>query len=150
MIEELLMNYGYISLFLSSFLGSTILPLGSEGLVLLMIIKKFNLLAIAIVASLGNIAGGITCYWMGYKGRSDRVLKFFRISNERFEKYEKLFAKYGVIVLLFSWLPIMGDIIIISSGILKYKFLYFITYVFIGKFGRYLILIYGINGLLGL
>jgi len=50
-LESILVNYGYIGLFLASFLASTILPFGSEVILMLLVDKKFNIPALIIIAS---------------------------------------------------------------------------------------------------
>ncbi len=56
-VNAILNSYGYISLFVTSFLASTILPLGSEGLVALMVLNKFDFMTVVFVASIGNYLG---------------------------------------------------------------------------------------------
>ena len=140
-IEGILIGYGYIGLFLASLLASTILPFGSEGLLVLLVYKKFNIPALVLVASIGNFLGACTSYYIGLKGRG-LVEKYLRFDPKGIEKAEKIFSKYGSFVLLFTWLPFIGDAITVTSGILRFKFRIFSILVFTGKFIRYLIVAY--------
>jgi len=142
-LEGILTSYGYVSLFLASFLASTILPLGSEGLLVLLVYKKFNIPALILVASAGNFLGACTSYYIGFKGRG-LVEKYLRFDPKEIEKAEKIFSKYGKFVLLFTWLPFIGDAITVASGLLRVKFWVFSILVFTGKFIRYLIIAYSI------
>jgi membrane protein YqaA with SNARE-associated domain len=45
-------------------------------------------------------------------------------------------------VLLFTWLPIIGDVITVFGGLLRVKFWIFSVLVFTGKFLRYLAVAY--------
>ena len=140
-LEGILIGYGYIGLFIASFLASTILPLGSEGLLVLLVYKKFNIPALVLVASVGNFLGACTSYYIGLKGRK-LVEKYLRSDPKEIEKAEIIFSKYGSFVLLFTWLPFIGDAITVASGILRFKFWIFSILVFTGKFIRYLIVAY--------
>ncbi|WP_340818091.1 YqaA family protein [Methanolobus sp. WCC4] len=141
-ITTLLTDYGYISLFITSFLASTILPLGSEGLVALMIIDKFNIYTVVIVASVANFLGACTSYYIGFTGRGLIISKYMRISDEQIRRAEGSFKKYGGISLLFTWLPGIGDAIAVAGGLLRYSFVQFTILVFLGKLFRYMLVAY--------
>lgn len=134
-------NYGYLNLFLLSFLASTVLPIGSEALVIALIHQGFSPFNVIMVATAGNYLGSCTTYYIGLKGRS--VLeKYFSPSPEKLEKSERLFKRYGVYTLLFTWLPGIGDAITMVSGLMHISFKYFSTLVLLGKFGRYFVIAY--------
>ncbi len=134
------MNYGYPGLFLASFLASTILPFGSEGIVVYLIQSKFNLFTVVIVASIGNFLGSCTSYYIGFSGRE--YIKYLRIEPHEIEKAEKYFTRYGSFVLLFTWVPLIGDVITVTGGLLQLRFWVFSVLVFTGKFLRYLAVAY--------
>ena len=138
LIEE----YSLAGLFIASFLASTILPLGSEAYVVLLISKGVNILAVIVVASIGNYLGACTTYYVGLKGRKDIIERFFSISDEQLKRTDGLFARYGAFMLFFTWLPIIGDAITATGGILKLDFTTFSIFVFIGKAARYTALAY--------
>lgn len=137
-IEE----HAFLGLFITSFLASTILPLGSEALVVLLISKDFDTLSVIMVASIGNYLGACTTYYIGLRGRMDIIERFFSISKKQLEKADRLFAKYGTFLLLLTWLPLIGDAIAATGGLLKLDFKSFSIYVFIGKMARYAALAY--------
>ena len=132
----------YCSLFFTSFLASTIIPLGSEGVVVYMIMKGHNIVSVVVIASIGNYLGACTTYILGYIGRQKALEKYLKINPVDFARAEKLFIKYGSPVLLFTWLPIVGDALAAIGGIFKLNFLLFSIYVFTGKFIRYLAVAY--------
>ncbi len=142
LVNSLISDYGYFSLFLTSFLASTILPFGSEGVVVLLIYSDFNLFTVVMVATVGNYLGACTTYYIGLKGRSEVIDKYLSISQEQLAKTDSLFQKYGVYVLLFTWVPGIGDVITATGGLLKLPFKIFSIYVFAGKFARYLVVAY--------
>jgi membrane protein YqaA with SNARE-associated domain len=140
--NEILTSYGYISLFITSFLASTVLPLGSEGLVALLVLKKFDMLTVVVVASIGNYLGACTSYYIGVEGRKIVIQKYLKISDDQMQMSEKMFARYGAYALLFTWLPLIGDALTVVSGALKYRFYLFTLFVFTGKFLRYFVVAY--------
>ncbi len=140
-LQNVLLSYGYFGLFLASFLASTILPFGSEGILVYLISQGFDLSAVVIVASVGNFLGACTSYYIGLKGRG-LVEKYLNIDSKDIEKSEKYFSKYGSYVLLFTWLPLIGDAFTVVSGLLRLKFWVFSVLVFTGKFLRYLAVAY--------
>ncbi len=140
-LQNILLNYGYFGLFLASFLASTIFPFGSEGILVYLVYEKFNIPALVFVASAGNYFGACTSYYIGLKGRSFAE-KYLSIDPGNLEKAEKYFLKYGAIVLLFTWLPFIGDAFTVFGGLLRVKFWLFSVLVFTGKFLRYLAVAY--------
>ncbi|AKB16559.1 membrane protein YqaA, SNARE-associated domain [Methanosarcina thermophila] len=140
-LTSFLADYGYLNLFVLSFLASTILPLGSEALIIALIYQGFNPFAVVMVATSGNFLGSCTTYYLGLKGRP--VLeKYLSPPPEKLEKSEKFFKKYGLYTLLFTWVPGIGDVITMVAGLMKLPFRYFSVMVFLGKFGRYFAVAY--------
>ena len=132
-----LSNYGYVSLFLLSFLASTIIPIGSEWLLITMVIKGMNPILTVASATTGNTLGACTTYAIGIYGSewvSRKLLRFDELSRKRAEMF---YAKFGVWSLLFSWLPIVGDPICLAGGLLRIHFGVFLLLVFVGKLLRY-------------
>ncbi len=140
-LESVLINYGYPGLFIASFLASTIIPFGSEGIVVLLISQKFHAFTVVIVASAGNFLGACTTYYIGLKGRG-LVERYLGVNTVDIEKAERYFSKYGSFVLLFTWVPLIGDAITVTGGLLRLKFRIFSVIVFTGKFLRYLVVAY--------
>jgi membrane protein YqaA with SNARE-associated domain len=52
------------------------------------------------------------------------------------------FQKYGVWSLLFSWLPLGGDILTCVAGVMRVPFLVFLPLVAMGKALRYIAVFY--------
>jgi membrane protein YqaA with SNARE-associated domain len=140
-LSAFIANYGYLNLFVLSFLAATVLPLGSEALVIALIYQGFNPFAVIMVATSGNYLGSCTTYYLGLKGRP--VLeKYLSPSPEKLKKSERLFKRYGVYILLFTWVPGIGDAITMVAGLTRLPFRYFSILVFLGKLGRYFAVAY--------
>ena len=59
---ESLAEWGYLGLFISSFLAATIIPLSSELVLSILLANNYDLFASLMVASLGNWLGGISSF----------------------------------------------------------------------------------------
>jgi membrane protein YqaA with SNARE-associated domain len=142
-LSSFIADYGYLNLFVLSFLASTVLPFGSEALVVALVYQGFSPFAVVMIATAGNFLGSCTTYYLGLKGR--HVLeRYLSPSPEKLEKSERLFNKYGVYTLLFTWVPGIGDVITMVAGLMQLPFRSFSVLVFLGKFGRYFVIAYSI------
>jgi len=126
----------YVTLFIVSFLSATLLPLGSEALLLYDISENYPILLLWGVATVGNTLGSMFNYWLGLKGETYLEHKG-HLSKEKMDKSRILFDKYGGWTLLLSWVPIVGDPLTFIAGVLHYNFKYFVLIVFVAKGARY-------------
>jgi len=126
----------YLTLFAVSFLAATLLPLGSEALLLYNITQNHSLILLWVFATLGNTLGSMLNYWLGLKGEAYLETKG-HLSVEKMYKARGLFSKYGGWVLLLSWVPIIGDPLTFVAGVLRYNFKWFTLIVFVAKGLRY-------------
>lgn len=136
-MHDFLAAQGYAALFLLSFLASTLVPLGSEWLLVTMILKDYDPASSVAVATMGNYLGACTTYWIGIFGGTFLMRNILRIDARQQEKAEKLYARYGAFSLLLSWLPLVGDPLCLVGGLLKVNFARFSILVFTGKLARY-------------
>lgn len=134
---EGLLELGIFGVFVVSFLASTLLPLGSEAFVILAITSGIASFPIWIAATLGNTLGALTNYAVGYWGNQFFLSKYISVSDEKKARVQRLYLKYGAPILLFSWLPIIGDPMCIIPGVLKLPLTRFLFWVLIGKSMRY-------------
>ena len=132
-------SHGYLTLFLLSFLASTIVPLGSEWLLVALVAGGFDPVLCVAVATAGNTLGACTTYGIGLFGGPFLIGRILRISDEARQKAERLYARYGSWSLLLSWVPIVGDPLCLVGGMLRVRFGRFSILVLIGKLARYTI-----------
>ena len=86
----------YTSLFISSFLSSTLLPGHSElTLTTFIFLKKYSIIDLIIFASIGNILGSILNWCMGYYLTNLKNKKWFPINTLRLIRASSWFLKYG-------------------------------------------------------
>ena len=136
-MSEFLVNYGLWSLFFISFCASTLLPLGSEWLLIALLLQGSNPLATVAVATLGNSLGAGTNYLIGFYGGNWLIEKVLRIDEPRQQQAIRWFNRYGSWSLLLAWLPVIGDPLCLVAGILKTPLLRFSLLVTTGKGLRY-------------
>jgi len=134
---ELLNEYGLLSLFLISFCASTLLPLGSEWFLVMLLLQGSNPVAAVIIATLGNSLGAGTSYLIGYYGGDWLAKKLLRIDKKQQLRAESWFNRYGSWSLLLTWLPIIGDPLCLVSGMLRTPAVRFSLLVTTGKGLRY-------------
>lgn len=130
---------GYIGLFIGSFLAATVVPFSSDALLLGLLFAGYSVVPTVIVATLGNWLGGLTSYYVGYLGRWDWIEKWFRVKRETLEKQKSKIDKYGSMLALMSWLPIVGDLFAIALGFYKQPFVSSAIYMLIGKAVRFIV-----------
>jgi len=136
-MHETLATYGYPALFALSFLASTLIPLGSEWLLVAMLIQRQDPLATVAIATVGNFLGACTSYAIGIYGGDFLIRKLLRIGDSERNRAERFFERYGSWSLLLSWLPIIGDPLCLVGGILNVPFARFSILVASGKAIRY-------------
>ena len=139
----MLILFSYFQLFLISFLAATILPFSSEVVLTTMYLSNsFETYFLLIFASIGNIMGSITNWYLGKKITLFQNCKWFPVSREQLEGSRKYFQKYGLWSLLLAWVPIIGDPLTLLAGVLKVRFIIFFVLVSISKISRYVFLLY--------
>jgi membrane protein YqaA with SNARE-associated domain len=138
-MEELLTGHGYPALFLLSFLASTLLPLGSEWLLVALLLKGFDPTLSVALATMGNTLGALTTYGIGFWGGPVLIGRVLRIDEAARLRSERFYARYGVWSLLLSWLPVVGDPLCLVGGLLRVGFGRFFLLVATGKLARYVV-----------
>jgi len=130
-------DWGLMGLFVVALLAATILPLGSELLLIAILMAGTHPVLAVAVATAGNVLGSCVNYGLGYWLSQGRVQKWLRISDEEFQKAEERFNRYGLVSLCFAWMPIIGDPITFVAGVLRASIIWFLVLVTIGKCLRY-------------
>lgn len=143
-----LAEYGYWGLLLASFLAATILPFSSEVVFTALIAAGLDLWTLIIYATIGNAAGGATCYYLGFLGKVEWLEKWFKIKPESIEKTIVKLRGKGALMGFFGFLPAIGDVMLVALGFMKANVPVVMISMIIGKFLRYLIIGYGTGEIL--
>jgi len=139
---ELSKTYGYLGVFLISFIGAlsiffpipytvVIFTLGSTRL--------FDPLLVALAAGVGSAIGEFSGYFIGVGGR--------KAISERYRKkmdvLMRLFDKHGsFVIFIFALTPLPDDLLFIPLGVMRYSFVKAFIPALIGKFFMSLIIVY--------
>ena len=133
-------SLGFTGLFLVTFLSATILPILSEAFLLAMLAKDFDPMTCLTIATIGNSLGGITNYGIGKLG-NPKWLQKLGINELKLQKYNRNIAKYGSWLALLSWIPVIGDPLVIGLGFFRVSFTKVLILLVLGKFLRYLLIV---------
>ncbi|ACP27317.1 putative membrane protein [Sinorhizobium fredii NGR234] len=98
--------------------------------------------ALFLAATAGNVLGALVNFALGRFAIRFEDRRWFPVSRQARQKAETIFARYGRPVLLFSWLPIVGDPLTLAAGLLRTPLGAFLVYVTIGKAARYAALLW--------
>ena len=139
------MTFELWSLFASGFIASTLLPGGSELLLLYLLDgAAYPAMLLVTVATLGNTLGGLLTWWMGWWVARRWPL---RQLSPRQQQARRWMAQHGYPALLFSWLPLIGDPLCFISGWLRMHWLPAALLILCGKAARYALLAGGFQWL---
>lgn len=124
----------YGSLFGSSFLSATLLPGSSEAiLVALLIAQKGSVYGLLLAASVGNTLGGLTNILLG------RLMPLKR-QGRWHDTAMTWLHRLGPAALIFSWLPVVGDLLCVLAGWLRFAWLPSVLFLALGKTLRYIVI----------
>ena len=98
---------------------------------------------LVVYGSIGNILGSVFNYGIGRMGKLEWIERYLRIKPESLAKAERFMAGRGAWMGFFAFLPILGSAITVSLGLMRANIFISLVSIAIGKFLRYLILIYG-------
>jgi len=127
---------GPLGLFIGSFLASTLLPGGSEAMLLWEIHQSPERIALLwCVATLGNTLGGLSSWLMGWWLARRFPGRGLRNDGQR-RAFERV-ARHGSPMLLLSWLPVVGDPLCLAAGWGGVRLLPATLFIALGKALRY-------------
>jgi len=140
-MDELLSEWGLWGLFVSAFISSTLLPGGSEVLLLALAMNATHADSLLLlVATAGNSLGGMTSWLIGWW--LARRYPPEAVSGHKYELALARVRRWGSPVLLLSWLPIIGDPLCVAAGWLRINPVLALCLIALGKGGRYAVLLW--------
>lgn len=136
-MEDTLIHLGLPALFLVAFLAATVAPLGSEWLLVALLLGGAEPAAAVLTATAGNFLGACTTWALGGYGSPWLLRRVLRVERGTQERAEALFSRYGAWALLLSWVPVIGDPLCLLAGLLRVPFVRFAVPTLAGKLARY-------------
>ena len=134
-------SIGLWGLFFSAFISSTLAPGGSE-VVLAYLVDQGETPAswLLLSATVGNTLGAVTTWGLGWW--ATRAYSPDKLESPRQRKAIVSVRRWGVPILLLSWLPVVGDAFCFAAGWLKLSFWASLLAIGLGKLGRYAAIMY--------
>ncbi len=137
-------QYGLTTLFLVCFLAATLLPMGSEPVLLVLLAINPELVWWALgVATLGNTLGGMAGWCMGWGAERALAHHLHQDHVTLHMRALRWLERMGPAACLGAWLPLIGDPLCVVAGYLRMPFWPCAAYMALGKGLRYAILVFG-------
>lgn len=125
-------------MFLSAFGAATLLPIPSEPLFIgLLLAEAAPVVAIVLVASIGNTMGAMVNWWLGMQVDRFQDRGWFPATPAQLERARGWYRRWGRWSLLLSWAPIIGDPLTVIGGVMRERFWVFLLLVGAAKTARY-------------
>lgn len=134
---EHLATWGLPGLALVAFLAGSVVPLPSDAVLAALVYGGTEPILTVAVATLANAAGAVTIFWIGARvaagggGFLGRWVKRRAEKNPQgMERANARIRRWGAPALLLSWLPIVGDAVVLAAGFAGMKrgpFLFWMT-----------------------
>lgn len=144
-MTDFLINYGYWGMLLAAFLAGSFFPFSSEAVMLGLLAAGLKPEPLVIYGTIGNVLGSMFNYCVGRLGKLDWVEKYLHVKKENLDKAQRFMAGHGAWIGFFAFLPVIGSAITICLGFMRANLLISLTSITIGKFLRYVILMYSVS-----
>jgi len=126
----------YVTLFINGFISATILPGTSELTFLYYLSESASKLPAFLSVTLGNFLGAVFTFFLSWGIFSNWVEKKISISEIRVAQLKQ----YGPAILVLSWVPIVGDPLVIAAGTMRLNVFACLLWILLGKAVRYAVL----------
>ena len=137
-------EWGLAILFVCAALAATLLPLGSEPVLLALLSFYPELVWPALlVATLGNTLGGAVGWGMGWGAERWMAQRLNQTHVTQHMRALHWLERLGPVACLGAWLPIIGDPLCVVAGYLRLPFWPCVFYMALGKALRYAMLVWG-------
>lgn len=129
-----------LALFLSALISSTLLPGGSEVLLVWLVrSSEYSHLLLWFSATLGNVLGSLLTWGMGFWIATRFPLK--ALEKPGHQRARRWLERYGPLGLLLAWLPVVGDPLCLVAGWLRMNFPLSLLMITLGKSLRYAVVL---------
>lgn len=142
---DLLIQYGYVGMFLASLLAGSVFPFSSEAVMAGLLAAGLNPWPLVVYGTIGNVIGSLFNYFIGTLGRLDWIEKYLHVKPDKLDRAQRLMARYGAWIGFFAFLPIIGSAIAIVLGMVRANIWVTLVSFILRKIFRYLLIIYGMN-----
>ena len=127
----------------TAFVAGSFFPFSSEAVMTGLLAAGLDPWLLIVYGTIGNVAGGMFNYFVGRQGRLEWIEKYLHVKQQDLDKTTRFMAGRGAWMGFFSFLPVLGSAITIALGLMRANIPISLTSIAIGKFLRYVLLIYG-------
>ena len=145
-MEHFLETWGYVAVFVLSFISSMGLPVGAEVAIIYGGVlasgqianepHHLNVVVVILVATLAEVLGSLAGYLIGYWGGRplvDRFGKYVLLSHKDLDRAEAWFARRGEPVVLFGrFIPLLRSLVSFAAGLAEMAIGKFVVFTVIG------------------
>ena len=142
---QLLTEYGYLGMLAAAFLAGSFFPFSSELVMVGLMAAGLDPFLLVVYGTVGNVLGSVFNYGVGYMGRMDWIEKYLHLRKEKLERTRQFLAGRGAWMGILAFLPILGSVVTIVLGLMRANMTITFISITIGKFLRYLLLVYGVG-----
>ena len=142
---QLLTEYGYLGMLAAAFLAGSFFPFSSELVMVGLMAAGLDPFLLVVHGPVGNVLGSVFNYGVGYMGRIDWIEKYLHVRKEKLERTRQFLAGRGAWMGILAFLPILGSVVTIVLGLMRANMTITFISITIGKFLRYLLLVYGVG-----
>ena len=142
-IISLLISYGYWGMLVTAFIAGSFFPFSSEAVMTGLLAAGLDPWGLIIYGTIGNVLGSCFNYTVGRMGKLEWIEKYLHVSKESMDKATRFMGGRGAWMGFFAFLPVLGSAITIVLGLMRANIPISLISISIGKFLRYVLLIYG-------
>ncbi len=142
-IISLLISYGYWGMFITAFVAGSFFPFSSEAVMAGLLAAGLDPWGLIIYGTAGNVLGGMFNYSVGRMGKLEWIEKYLHVKQQDLDRATRFMAGRGAWMGFFAFVPILGSAITIVLGLMRANPIISFISITIGKFLRYVVLIYG-------
>ncbi|MBP3252551.1 MAG: DedA family protein [Prevotella sp.] len=142
-MTDLLIHFGYWGMMAAAFLAGSFFPFSSEAVMLALMATGLDTWQLVVYGTAGNVLGSVLNYCVGRMGRMEWIEHYLYVKPESLQRAERFMANRGAWMGFFAFLPVLGSAITIVLGLMRANPLITLLSITLGKFLRYLVLLYG-------
>ena len=143
----LLVSYGYWGILVTAFIAGSFFPFSSEAVMTGLLAAGLDPWGLIVYGTIGNGAGGMFNYFVGRQGKLEWIEKYLHVKQKDLDRATRFMAGRGAWMGFFAFVPILGSASTIVLGLLRANIPISLSSMAIGKFLRYVALIYGVQWL---
>ena len=130
-----------LGLFATCLAAGSVVPIPSEAaFVALLFDSDFAPWTLIATATTGNVTGSTINWLIGRSAARLAGRRWYPVSEAGLERGRAWYHRYGRWSLLMSWIPIVGDPLTITAGMMREPLWSFLLIVSAAKFSRYAVL----------